>query len=884
MTAKGAPDTAAPEQPAAPPHEVGHPAAARVLRDVGRASRSVRHAVTRQPVTAVVLVLVLLASITAASLRFAQGRHVPDALVPFRVFAVTTGVLALVLTLAGVVVLVGASERLMGSRRTVSAFLATSVIGAAAAAVVGLVDPDGHRGAALLSGAEGLDPWTAILGTVTTASAFAGPLWRRRIRVNALAVVLTLFLYAGHTADLSAVVATAAGWGLGEVFRRTPKRTGWTRSSHRETRVLLGTVVLVSAVGPVIALVSRARVGLLAPLAAVVGMGPADQPSACRADGVAGECLHRLLTFRATDPWSLLLAIAPLLVLVVGAVGLFRGSRFAVWLVVVVDTVTGIAAAVTYTHVPGRVEQLRGSEDDVVVVLSIAASIAVPLLTGLVLLLLRRSFTVAVARSRVVTFSVTILVAAAVLATVVFVVADASPVRVHDPLGLVVAVLGPLSPVVHHRDLPIRDPGLRTVLGLVGPLLWAVVAVAAIRPAGATPGAADSDVSAADRERARALLVAGGGDTFGWMATWPGSAHWFSADGRAGVAYRRTGAVAVALGPFGWPDARGPALTEFARYCDDNGWTAVFHGIDTTSAAALTRLGWRTLPVAEDAAFDPRAWTTSGSRKQDVRTAVNKARRSGFTATWSSWQDLPVATTRQIEAISEEWVADRELPRDGLHARQPRRDAGPGRPDPRRAGRRGHGPRGHELVAVPPCGPRGRLDARRHAAPERRPERRDGVPGGLRCRGDARPGRRTTRPLRRAARPHARWRNHRGRRRDPARTRRRRPRAGLRVPVAAPVQAEVRPGTRTARPRLPGPGRAARHRRRGGPRLPARPVAPAGVGTGPRTQLSRRTGGPVHPPRRRVTPGGPSAHDGRGAGVSSVTRKRSGVGASPNRW
>ncbi|MDN3479895.1 DUF2156 domain-containing protein [Curtobacterium sp. APC 4022] len=680
MTAKGAPDSAAPEQPAAPPkagHEAaapqsaappkaGHEAAARVLRDVGRASRSVRHAVTRHPVTAVVLLLVLVASVTAAALRFAHGRPVPDALVPFRVFAVTTGVLALILTLAGVVLLVGASERLMGSRRTVSAFLATSVVGAAAAAVVGVIDPDGRRGAALLSGAEGLDPWTAILGTVTTASAFAGPLWRRRIRVNALAVVLTLFLYAGHTADLSAVVATAAGWGLGEVFRRTPKRTGWTRSSHRETRVLLGTVVLVSAVGPVIALVSRARVGLLAPIAAVVGMGPADQPSACRADGVAGECLHRLLTYRATDPWSLLLAIAPLLVLVVGAIGLFRGSRFAVWLVVVVDTVTGIAAAVTYTHVPGRIDQLRGSDDDLVVGLSIAASVAVPLVTALVLVLLRRSFTVAVARRRVVAFAVTVLAAAAVLATVVYISADAAPVRVHDPLGLVVAVLGPLSPVVHHRDLPIRDPGLRTVLSLVGPLLWAVVAVAAIRPAGAAPGATDADVSAVDRERARALLVAGGGDTFGWMATWPGSAHWFTADGRAGVAYRRTGTVAVALGPFGWPDARVSALTEFARHCDDNGWTAVFHGIDTTSASALTALGWRTLPVAEDASFDPRDWTTKGSRKQDVRTAVNKARRSGFTATWSSWQDLPVATTRQIEAISEEWVADRELPEMGF--------------------------------------------------------------------------------------------------------------------------------------------------------------------------------------------------------------------------
>jgi phosphatidylglycerol lysyltransferase len=651
---------------AEPKPSTGRARTARVLRDLGRASRRVRHAAIRHPVTSVLVLLVLVASITAESMRFAPGRPVPDALVPFRVFAVTTGVLALVLTLAGVVVLVGASERLMGSRRTVSAFVVTSVVGAAAGALVGLVDPDGRHGAMLLTGAEGLDPWTAIVGTITTASAFAGPLWRRRLRVNALAVVLTLFLYAGHTADLSAVVAAAAGWGLGEAFRRTPKRTGWTRSSHRETRVLLGTVVLVSAVGPVIALVSRARVGLLAPIAAVIGLGPADQPSVCRADGVAGQCLHELLTYRATGPWSLLSAIAPLLVLVVGAVGLFRGSRFAVWLVVVVDTGTGIAAAVTYTDVPGRVDQLRGSADHLVLELSIAASIAVPLLTALVLVLLRRSFTVVVARGRVLAFAVTVLATAAVLATVVFVVADASPVRVHDPLGLVLVVLGPLSPVLHHRDLPIRDPGLRTLLGLVGPLLWAVVAVAAIRPAGAAPGATDADVSAADRERARALLVAGGGDTFGWMATWPGNAHWFSADGRAGVAYRRTGTVAVALGPFGWPDARVPALTDFARYCDDNGWTAVFHGIDTTSAAALTRVGWRTLPVAEDAAFDPRSWTTSGSRKQDVRTAVNKARRSGFTATWSSWQDLPVAVTRQIEAISEEWVADRELPEMGF--------------------------------------------------------------------------------------------------------------------------------------------------------------------------------------------------------------------------
>lgn len=651
---------------AAPATEADPASPARVLQAVGRASRPVLQTVRRHPVTAVLLLLVLATSVAAVALRVTHGRPVPEALVPFRAFAVTTGVLALVLTLAGVVLLVGSAERLMGSARTVLAFVTAALVGAAVGAVVGVLDPARRHAAALVLGAAGLDPWTAIVGTTTAASAFAGPLWRRRIRVNALAVVLTLLLYAGHVSDLAAVVAAVVGWGLGEVLRRTPKRTGWTRSSHRETRVLLGTVVLVSAVGPVIALVSRARVGLLAPIAAVVGLGPADRPAVCRADGVAGECLHRLLTYRATDPWTLLLAVAPLLVLVVGGLGLFRGSRFAVWLVVVVDVATGIAAALTYTHVPGRVERLRAAEDHVVVTLSIAASVAVPLVTAVVLVLLRRSFTVVLPRRRVLAFAATVLGAAVVLATVVFVVADASPVRVQDPLRLAMAVLGPLVPMAHRADLPALDPVLRLVVALVGPVLWTVVAIAAVRPSGAAPRVADADVSTADRERARALLVAGGGDTFGWMATWPGTAHWFSTDGRAGVAYRRNGTVAVALGPFGWPDARVPALTAFARYCDDNGWTAVFHGIDTVAAAALTDLGWRTLPVAEDASFDPRDWTTSGSRKQDVRTAVNKARRAGTTATWSSWQDLPVGTTRQIEAISEEWVAERELPEMGF--------------------------------------------------------------------------------------------------------------------------------------------------------------------------------------------------------------------------
>ncbi|MGY2897869.1 phosphatidylglycerol lysyltransferase [Curtobacterium sp. PvP017] len=626
-----------------------------------------RSAIVRHPVTAAITFLVVATAVFGIVVRVLHGAD-PASYGPFRIFAASTGAVALLTTIAGVVVLVGAAERLMGSWRTALAFVVTTVVGTAAGALTAFVDADGRDLTGLLLGrATAFDPWTAIVGTIVTASSFAGPLWRRRIRVNALAVVAALLLYAGHASDLYAVLAAGAGWVLGELLRRTPKRGGWVRSSHRETRVLLGTVVLVSAIGPVVALVSRARVGLLAPIAAVLGTGPVTPVSGCGTDGASAECLRALLAYRATDPWTLLLAVAPLLVLVVGGLGLFRGSRFAVWLVVAVDLVTAVAAAVTYGVLPARAGGLQGTADEFVTALSVGASIVVPLATAAVLVLRRRSFTVLPSRRRVVAFAVTVVAAVAVVVGTVAVFAASAPQRVEDPLRLAVAALGPLSPSAAWERLPSLGTALRIVVGLAGPVLWFVVALAAVRPTGAVEPDTDADGSRTDRERARALVTAGGGDTFGWMTTWRGNAYWFAADGRAGVAFRRSGGVAVTVGgPFGYPDARDAAMTDFARYCDDNGWTTVFYGVDARNAELLTTLGWSTLPVAEDADLDPRTWTTTGKRKQDVRTAVNRARREGITAMWSSWQDLPPSTARQIEAISEEWVSERELPEMGF--------------------------------------------------------------------------------------------------------------------------------------------------------------------------------------------------------------------------
>ena len=55
-----------------------------------------------------------------------------------------------------------------------------------------------------------------------------------------------------------------------------------------------------------------------------------------------------------------------------------------------------------------------------------------------------------------------------------------------------------------------------------------------------------------------------------------------------------------------------------------------------------------------------------GKKFQDVRTAVNRAKKDGISAEWISFPDAPLSITDQITAISEEWVADKGMPEMGF--------------------------------------------------------------------------------------------------------------------------------------------------------------------------------------------------------------------------
>jgi len=56
----------------------------------------------------------------------------------------------------------------------------------------------------------------------------------------------------------------------------------------------------------------------------------------------------------------------------------------------------------------------------------------------------------------------------------------------------------------------------------------------------------------------------------------------------------------------------------------------------------------------------------TGKRFQDVRTALNRARREGMRTEWIDYRNASLSTVVQIQAISEEWVAQQQLPEMGF--------------------------------------------------------------------------------------------------------------------------------------------------------------------------------------------------------------------------
>lgn len=559
------------------------------------------------------------------------------------------------------------AERLLGSRRTA---ILLAVLG-----LSGLLTGIGLHAAAwavtdlrpvIAAEVPVLDPTTPIAGVVMAASAFASTLWRRRVRLVGFAALALFALYAGDADSWYRLSAALIGLVVGEILARGRERRAWHRSSTRETRTLLALVVAVVGSGPLVALISGGGRGPLSLVVDAYTQYDDELLSRCgrMSSSVCDEQVALLMT-RGLGP--ALLAVTPLVLMLVAAWGLRLGRRAA--LILAVLTLVASAVIPVISLIDGRLRidpWVDGSGAEYV--LWALATVVIPLLLAIVLVLQRRRFPVLSTRGAARTVAVVIGVAFVACASTFFAIEELGRRSFdRDPsvLDLVLLTLRRFLPPAYTNPagvatFPHHGPAL-FAYQWVGVLFWIIVIAAVLwlfrriqRP---DPG---------DTRLYRELLQRGS-DTLGFLGTWAGNLHWYSDDRECAVAYRLVGDVALAVGdPLSPEGRRSETLRTFSDFCVEHGWTPAFYSVHDDTAADLDALGWRNVPVGVETVMDLPGLTFAGKAWQKVRQPLTRAEREGYTAVWTRWHDLTVSQASQVIAIDEEWVADRALPEMGF--------------------------------------------------------------------------------------------------------------------------------------------------------------------------------------------------------------------------
>ena len=580
------------------------------------------------------------------------------------------------LVVIAVVLVCGWAERLMGGARMLFAYacggVATSVAGLAVGGWETNVFPAIPLGETPVTGAT---PVPALLGVAMAASCFTDALWRRRVRGACLVSAVTVFLYAASSSDLFSLLALPVGLGAGVLLGGRRAGMRGQRSSHHEVRVLLCALTAITAVGPIVATLWGSGAGLLSvygwlsydPLVVADGV-------MCAAGSTFAPCpdaasYHEV---QASAGW---IAALPLVVLLVAAWGILRGRMAALAVAIAVNLLVfaGMTAlfVVSEPDMLALLAQVRGTDASGAwqSLVGLLAAALVPLGVAVTLFVCRHSVSVAPTKRAVGSFFASISIGAAAVSMLSLVggllaAADFSPrLTMGEVLrGIPLRLLPPsLLPGGWVHGVPLTALS-QALWYLPSAVFWTVCVAATAR----LVLSRQSVQGAEDRARAREMLQRGCG-SLGFMATWPGNTYWFAGDADAGFAYRLHGGVAVTLGgAFGADRHREEIGAAFVEFCGDNGWIPVFYSVDEAAATALDALQWRRTRVADEAVLDPRTWTPAGKKRQDVRTATNRAHREGVRAQWVSWSALTLIDRVQIREISEAWVADKSIPEMGF--------------------------------------------------------------------------------------------------------------------------------------------------------------------------------------------------------------------------
>ena len=198
-----------------------------------------------------------------------------------------------------------------------------------------------------------------------------------------------------------------------------------------------------------------------------------------------------------------------------------------------------------------------------------------------------------------------------------------------------------------------RAPGwVNLILGAFGAAALFAAVFALLRSQRAT-----ASLDADEERRVRQLLAEHGRrDSLGYFATRRDKEVIFSPSGRAAVTYRVVFGVSLASGdPIGEPDAWPPAIEAWLGEARDYAWTPAVMGAGEEGATAYARAGLRVLELGDEAILHVRDFDLDSPRLRQVRQAVHRVERAGYTVRIRRHADIGAAETARIIELAARW-------------------------------------------------------------------------------------------------------------------------------------------------------------------------------------------------------------------------------------
>ncbi|MFI6519366.1 bifunctional lysylphosphatidylglycerol synthetase/lysine--tRNA ligase LysX [Spirillospora sp. NPDC050679] len=190
------------------------------------------------------------------------------------------------------------------------------------------------------------------------------------------------------------------------------------------------------------------------------------------------------------------------------------------------------------------------------------------------------------------------------------------------------------------------------ILGVLGTGLLLLTMWALFRP-----GRQDAVLSEREELDARRLLAAyGDQDSLGYFALRRDKDLLLSPNGRAGIAYRAQGSVCLASGdPLGDPESWGQAIEAWLAECRAHAWTPGAVSVGERAAVEYRAHGLNVLELGDEAIIDVADFNLDGREMRQVRQAVRRVERAGYTVRIRRHSQIPPAEMAGIVQRADQW-------------------------------------------------------------------------------------------------------------------------------------------------------------------------------------------------------------------------------------